>query len=195
MPRVHHRKARKDYPNQGIAKGDMYYTAKIKTGPASGYTIRSKTPLKPSQLSRSPFKSGWMAMNEAWDESSKDGEAIRAAAEAIRELGEEAGNSFDNMPEGLQQGETGQMLETRRDESESKADELDQLADEYDELEEPTEPDEVEEPDDPDSPEYAAFEEYQDALSEYEDAVSEYEQEQERIRDEAESLIQDMPEY
>lgn len=33
MARVHHRKAAKDYPQQGIAKGDMYYYVKIKTGP------------------------------------------------------------------------------------------------------------------------------------------------------------------
>jgi len=164
MPRVRHRKARKAYPAQGIEKGDMYYTWKIRST-YGGTTYRSKTAPKPSQLTNSPFKGGWMAMNEAWDEGSKDDEAIRAAAEAIRELGEQASESFENMPESLQQGETGQMLEHRRDESESKADGLDQLADEYDNLEEPDEPDEVEEPDDPNSPEYAAFEDYQDRLS------------------------------
>lgn len=64
MPKVHHRKAGKDYPNQGIVKGEMYYTARVKTGPASGMTIWSKDPIPASRLTQSAFKSGWFGVQE-----------------------------------------------------------------------------------------------------------------------------------
>lgn len=46
MPKVQHVKARKDYPESGIKKGDMYYTASVMTGPRSSRTIRSKGPIQ-----------------------------------------------------------------------------------------------------------------------------------------------------
>lgn len=139
MPRVEKRKAAKDYPAQGIKKGDEYYYTKLRLQ-RGGIVKRSLTPFKPSQLTNSPFKSGWLAAQEAWGDSAKQPEDMRAAAEAIREIGEECREGFDNMPEGLQQGETGQMLECRADEAERIADELESLADEYEGLEEPEEP-------------------------------------------------------
>jgi hypothetical protein len=45
----------------------------------------------------------------------------------IRELGEAAQESKENMPEGLQEGDTGQMLEERYDTCEAAADELEGL--------------------------------------------------------------------
>lgn len=168
MPRVHYRKARKNYPNEGIAKGDMYYTWKIRLA-RGGITRRSKTPPIPSQLTNSPFRGAWGDMEHFWGESGKDAEAIREAAESIRSAGEQANESWENMPESLQGSETGMLLEHRANESESKADELDNLADEYEGLEEPTEPDE--------------------------NALAEYEQEQERIRNEVDDIVSDMPEY
>jgi hypothetical protein len=186
MPRVHHRKARKDYPNQGIEKGDMYFTWKIRST-YGGTVYRSKTRPKASQLTNSPFKSGWLAMEEAWSDSYKGSEAIAAAAEAIRELGEQCSESFENMPEGLQQGDTGQLLEERRDGCESKADELEQLASEYDDLEEP------EKVDEPDDDEAEDFREKTDAWETYQDDLATYEAEKERISEEADGIIGDMP--
>ena len=91
MARIHYRKARKDYPEHGIAKGDMYYTAQIKTGPRSSRVLRSLTPLKPSQLTTSPFKQGFYAVQEEWESNeTQDHETIRSAASAIRELAEAA---------------------------------------------------------------------------------------------------------
>ena len=183
MARQQQRTAAKDYPDHGITKGDQYWFAQIKTGPRSSKIIRSLSRIPESQMTTSPFKSGWYAMQEAWDASDKDGEAICAAAEAIRELGEEARGSFDNMPEGLQQGDTGQMLEARADNCESFADSLDSLVDEWDALDEPSEP---HYPDD--EPEAEAERE------EYEEELETYESECERIRDEADGHIGDMPE-
>ena len=57
-------------------------------------------------------------------------EDFRGVAEALRELGSEQQEKYDNMPEGLQQGDTGQMLEERASNCESWADEIEQRADE-----------------------------------------------------------------
>ena len=191
MPKVHHRKAGKDYPDQGITKGEMYYTARVKTGPASGITIRSKDPIPASRLTQSAFKSAWLGMEEEWSRGDKDGEAIRAAAEAIREIGQEAQESFDNMPEGLQQGDTGQMLENRASESETAADELDTLADDYEGLTDPGEMDEVEEPEQDAGDE--AWAEYE-AWNLWQDGHDHYQTELARIPEEADDLIGNLPE-
>lgn len=181
MPRVIKRKARKDYPENGIKKGDEYYFTQLRLQRGS-MVKRSLKPFKPSQLTNSPFKSGFFAAQEGWDESSKDGEAMREAGEAIREIGNECQENFDNMPDGLQQGDTGQMLENRASECERIAGELDGLAEEWDNLEDPdvtvydgdNDPDELE-----------------DDLATAQEA---YEAEQERIRDEVDGLMGDMPE-
>jgi hypothetical protein len=183
MPRVHVRKAAKDYPREGIKKGDTYYYTKLKLQ-RGGIEKRSLKPFKPSELTTSPFKGGYLAVQEGWDASEKTADDIRAAAEAIRDLGTEAQGSFDNMPEGLQQGETGQMIEARATACEEKADGLDSLADELEGLDEPVEP----------LGDLETDEENEEAQSEYDDAVSEYESEIERITGEADDLISDMPE-
>ena len=134
MPRVYHRKARKDYPQQGIKKGDMYYTADIKTGPRSGRTLRSLTPLKPSQLTVSEFKSGWLGAEESL-EGNFSAEDLRSAAERIGEIGEQARDSYDNMPESLQYSQTGEMLEERSSRCEEVKGELEQIADSMEDIE------------------------------------------------------------
>lgn len=48
MPRVHRQKAGKDYPAQGIKKGDIYYSWSFYRGPEQ----KSKTPPRPSQLTQ-----------------------------------------------------------------------------------------------------------------------------------------------
>lgn len=134
MPRVHHRKARKDYPADGIGKGDMYYTTSIKTGPRSSRTLRQKTPFKQSQLTTSEFKSGWYAAEEEWGEGDKGADTARSVSEAIAALGETAQESFDAMPEGLQQGDTGQMLEERASVASDVSERIEQYASELEEL-------------------------------------------------------------
>ena len=206
MPRVEKRTARKDYPKNGIKKGDVYYYTKLKLQ-RGGIEKRSKTPFKPSDLTTSPFKSGFLAIGQGWDASDKSADEMRAAGEALRELGTEAQESFDNMPEGLQQGDTGQLLQARAEGCESKADELGGLADELEGLENPD--DDWEEPEEPveplgdldDEENEALMEEYQDlcderatAITEHEEAVGEYDTEVERIKGEADDLINNMPE-
>ncbi len=53
-------------------------------------------------------------------------------AEEIRSLGQSEREKYDNMPEGLQQGETGQTLDERANNCESWADEVEQAGEELD---------------------------------------------------------------
>lgn len=110
MARVELRKAAKAYPEQGIAKGDSYYFAQIKTGPRSSRTIRSKNPIPRSQLTTSSFKSQLYDIEDNGFGSVSEAQDLRDVAERVRELGQEAQDSFDNMPEGLQQGDTKDSL-------------------------------------------------------------------------------------
>lgn len=129
MPRVYTQKAAKDYPTKGIKKGDTYYSWSVRTGPAGGVTYKSLTYPRPSQLNFG-FR-GRLGDIELDMGNASDPEELKSYAEALRELGEECGESFDNMPEGLQQGETGQLLEERRDGLDSWADEVESAADEW----------------------------------------------------------------
>ena len=52
MPKVNRQKAGKDYPAEGIKKGELYYSWQFRTGPVH----RSATPPRPSQLTGSEKK-------------------------------------------------------------------------------------------------------------------------------------------
>lgn len=126
MPRVHKRKAAKDYPDHGIVKGDTYYYTKMKTGPRSSRVLRSKTPFRRSQLTGSEYLGTLYDIED--DQAKLDSlEDSSDIAERYRTLGEETLEKFDNMPEGLQAGDTGQMLQERADACETAADEIEDL--------------------------------------------------------------------
>lgn len=126
------RKARKDYPDAGIKKGDTYFFAQIKTGPRSSRIIRSKERIPQSKLTTSAFMSTVYSIGEQFDAIVHDNtapDAFRDLAQQVRDLGEETQSSFDNMPDGLQQGDTGQMLEERVSNCEQWADDIESAAD------------------------------------------------------------------
>lgn len=128
MAKVHFVKAaRKDNPV--AKKGESYYWWKPMVGGRGGAKRFSKERPKPSQLTQSEFLSRLYEEQESLD-AATDAEGMKAVAEAIRELGEEQQGKYDNMPEGLQQGETGQLLEERAQGCQSWADEIDTAADE-----------------------------------------------------------------
>jgi hypothetical protein len=132
MARVQERTAAKDYPQYGITKGDKYFYVKIKTGPYSSREIRSKTRPKRWELTTSDFYSQlWPIEDEGFD-GIEDGGGLRDIAEQLRELGSEQQEKFDNMPDGLQQGDSGQMVEERANACEAWADDIDTAADELD---------------------------------------------------------------
>lgn len=191
MARPEQRKARKDYPQNGIKAGDTYWYVKLKMQ-RGGRVMRSLTPFKPSQLTQSGFKSAWLSAQEGWEASDKDADAIRSAGEEIASAGEEARNSFDNMPEGLQQGDTGQMLEARADTAEDIAGQLEALADELEGLEEPGE--EPVKSDDMDEDDEDAVAQHESEVEDWQEAHDEYQSEIARIVEEADGLIGEMPE-
>lgn len=130
MARPEHRKARKDYPENGIAKGDEYWYVQIKTGPRSSRILRQKTPFKRSQLTSSDYLSQLYDWEDTKSEISSMDEAADLA-ETIRSLGSEQQDKFDNMPEGLQQGDTGQMIEARAQACEAAAEAIDEIVSEW----------------------------------------------------------------
>jgi hypothetical protein len=133
------KKAQKDIPGTDIKKGDSYYWWKFRYG---GKHV-SKTPPRASQLTQSAYKSGMYDLQERAEDVAKavrSGEMDFATAKSelesiasdVRDLGKEQSDNRDNMPVGLQDGEAGELLQTRYDTCETIADELDAI-------EEPTE--------------------------------------------------------
>lgn len=130
MPRVKQVKAAKDYPQFGIKKGDLHYYTKMKTGPRSSRELRQIKPFKRSQLTNSEF----LSARYDWEDDKGDvgsHEDVTSLAERIREIGDNERDKLSNMPEGLQQGDTGQMLESRADACDAAADELEEIASEW----------------------------------------------------------------
>lgn len=117
-----------------IAKGDSYRWWKFRYGGRRVRCMDSACSPRPSEMINSPFLSQAAALSEGLEdavaafESDLDVDALQGAVEeaasGFRELGEEAQGSFDNMPESLQQGDTGQMLEARVEKCDEIADAL-----------------------------------------------------------------------
>jgi DNA-binding ferritin-like protein len=130
MAKIEERTARKNYPANGIKKGDRYYYVTVKTGPRSSRTIRSLTRPKHWELTGSEFYSTlWRIEDERFD-AVNGAQDLKDIAEELRQLGEKQQEKFDNMPEGLQQGATGQLLEERAQNCEAWADDIENAADE-----------------------------------------------------------------
>jgi len=137
--------ARKDNPV--AKKGESYYWWKFRYGGK----YYSKTPPRSSQLINSPFLSTMAAVEEKFSydfdvDDARDAEELKSLVEdavnEVREAAEEAQGSLDNMPEGLQQGPTGELLESRADEGESMADEYENVdLEDYDGPDVPTDGD------------------------------------------------------
>jgi len=111
--------ARKAKPDAGIAVGDRYYWwCFLGRSGKRRYSIKcvSKTYPRRSQLTRSAFLGALYDIEdtvsdiEANDSFPDVLEEIKAD---IQSLIEETQASLDNMPENLQQGETGQLLQER----------------------------------------------------------------------------------
>lgn len=135
MPRVHFvKKARRDYEENNIKKGDSYYHWSFRHGGIR----RSKTYPKPSQLTQSEFLSAMYDLQEQLHEatttfSKASGiksdfddfiSSLQEIAEGVREQGEECSSRRDNMPEQLQDSDSGQLLESRSEQCEEIANEL-----------------------------------------------------------------------
>jgi hypothetical protein len=120
--------ARKDNPV--AKKGESYYWWKPMVGGRGGAKRYSKERPSRSQLTQSEFLSTLYDIEDGSMSEAHTPEDFREVAEALRELGQEQQEKYDNMPDGLQQGDTGQMLEERASGCDSWADEIDTAADE-----------------------------------------------------------------
>jgi hypothetical protein len=118
------KRAAKDYPQQGIKKGDMYWFAEVKTGPRSSITIRSSAPIARSRLTASEFLSQAYDLSDRIDKADTV-EELESIKDDFESLKSETEDKLGNMPEGLQQGQTGELLQERIDQIDSLVSELD----------------------------------------------------------------------
>lgn len=132
MPKVHHiKRAQKDYPDIDVKKGEPYYRWSIKLQ-RGGLVRMSKTPPKRSQLTVSEFYGTLYSIQED-NEFAKCGSFEELAAMKddvvgqLEELRDQQQEKLDNMPEGLQQGSTGELLQERYDALDSAISELENV--------------------------------------------------------------------
>jgi hypothetical protein len=142
MARAHFvKKAQKDYKDHGIKRGQSYWWWKF----AYGSKRFSKTPPKRSQLTQSGFYATMYDAEDAladataefskshnYDQLASDLESI---AGDVRSAGEECADKKGNMPDSLQEGSTGQLLETRAEQCEQLAADLETAASDIRDLE------------------------------------------------------------
>lgn len=123
MPKVHHvKKSRKPVPQLDLPAGSEYWWWGIMQG-SRGVKRFSKTPPTRSQLTQSEFLGRVYDIEDQLNELKDPGD-LESLISDIRELGEEQEEKYNNMPDGLQQGDTGQLLEGRASSCEEWASEL-----------------------------------------------------------------------
>lgn len=165
MPRVKQVTAAKDYPKFGIAKGQKHYYWKRKTGPRSSQEYRQVEPPRIEQLTGSAFRIAIHRIEKQRDEIT-DPSGIDDLITAVEELASEQREKFDNMPEGLQQGHTGQTLSDQADTLDTAAEEFGSIRDEWNEAKEAH------------AEEVQGWDEYQTALGEWDEESDEPEPEE-----------------
>lgn len=126
MARLHFvKQARKD--NQVVKKGESYFWWKFRFG-GKHY---SKAKPKRSLLTESSFLGGVWDIEDTLTEAGASGAAfediISDATGEIECLGEEAQSALDNMPDSLQSGPTGELLQGRVDACEEWVSELEDI--------------------------------------------------------------------
>lgn len=135
MARVTHVKAaRKTIPETtcgikgGVSVGQSYYWWKFKRG-GMRYSM---TPPKRSQLTQSAFYSAVYSLEDdvIGNATADDGlESTRDdIVSALEEIRDQCQESLDNMPEGLQQGSTGELLQERIDAMDSAISEFEGMS-------------------------------------------------------------------
>ena len=129
------KKARRPVPEANINVGGSYYWWAFMSGGRGGAKRYSLTPPKQSQLTQSEFWSAVYSLQERPAPSDLDDveceiEDLRSELESIMD---ETQSKLDNMPEGLQQGDSGQLLQERIDACENAISELDSVDFSFDE--------------------------------------------------------------
>jgi hypothetical protein len=117
------KKARKDYPEHDIKKGESYWWWKFRFG-SKNY---SKTKPRPSQLTQSEFLGTIYDIHDTLqgmtiEDISED--CLQEVIDELTQLGEETDERLNNMPDQLQDAPTGELLQSRVDEVDSMVSEL-----------------------------------------------------------------------
>lgn len=123
--------------NKLVEKGQTYYTWSFRFGG----THISLTPPRRSQLTQSSFLGQLYDIEDRiGDLTADDADGLKSEVDDIvselENLKDETQSSKDNMPEGLQEGDTGQLLQERVDALENAISEFEALDLEYDEPDE-----------------------------------------------------------
>lgn len=131
MPRVEKQKAAKDYPDQGIQKGDTYFKWSFRYGG----THKSKTYPRPSQLTQSKHSTVYAALEIVQDLCADAQatiedivEALSSGAEDVRGVGEEYMEADEAMG-----GNQGVNCE-RSEACEDLAGQMEELSDQFSEV-------------------------------------------------------------
>ena len=134
--------ARKEYKcskcGEVIRKGDTYFKGvPFRRAPI----IRcQKCGLRHWELSSSNYVQSVGRLVENWQDDYELGEdTAQSIVDELSNIQEECQDSLDNMPEGLQEGDTGQLLQERIDNIQEAIDELDSI--DYDSIKENAETD------------------------------------------------------
>jgi len=130
MPRVNVQRANKDYPLEGIKKGDTYYKWKFRYGALHRSPVRPKR----SQLTQSEFLSWLYETQDGWDgrflgcaDSDDLSSAIEEASSEIQEQIDELYDKHGNLPEQFQDAGPGEILQERIDALESWQSDVDSV--------------------------------------------------------------------
>ena len=121
--------ARKDYPVEGISKGEPYWWWEIPFQPVR----RSKTQPKASQLTSSDFLQQVYGLQEDLEAltatATKEDitSAIEDTVSQLNALAEEQESRRENIPEQLQDSGSGQLLQDRADKCREWADSLENI--------------------------------------------------------------------
>lgn len=121
-----------------IAKGESYYWWQFKNSISKNI---SKSRPRNSQLTQSNYLSTLYGIQESMEdfsasEASEVAEFIDDIKGQLEELKDTTEESLNNMPEGLQQGSTGELLQERIDALDSAISELEEIDTDYEEPEE-----------------------------------------------------------
>ena len=110
----------------------MYYNWDLKTGPRSSVTFRQLSPPFPEQLTTSAYLQEWYPINRELAAFEGNLDDLNEIIDRIRTLEEAQQEKFDNLPDSLQEAETGQLLEERMEECGELVEECKSIAQEWD---------------------------------------------------------------
>ena len=166
--------AQKDYPNNGIKKGDTYYWWAFR----HGGKYFSLTPPKPSQLTQSEFLGSIYGIQETIESLTTEDDDIQSQIDDIvselETLRDEQEEKKSNMPDSLQESPTAELLQERYDN-------LDTMINGFNDIN----TDDWEEPDDEDVKEDLGDKDDEETQEAYDERIAERKEEMKQERRDA----------